>query len=125
MSDTGVQDQIEIKTLRKKFARACKSVAAVAKKEKADTGKFTYHYSKLDDVLGAVKDALEPENLVLMQPVSVREGMLFVDVMVVDLDTGQYLMFGGMGHNVERDPQAMGSAITYARRYTLTSLFAM
>ena len=130
MSDTGqqqwsAQEAIEIKTLRRKFARACQGIANVTKTKTADTGKYTYTYADLSDVLRTVKDALTVQGLALSQPVQVRDGLQFVDTMIIDEETGQYLMFPGTAHALERDPQAMGSALTYGRRYTLTSLFGM
>lgn len=128
MSDAGQwnqQDLIEIKGVRKKFARACQDIARVTKTKTADTGKYTYTYASLSDVLRTVKDALEAQGLSLSQPVQVRDNLQYVDTMITDVETGQYLMFPGTAHTLERDPQAMGSALTYGRRYTLTSLFGM
>src|SRR4029453_10391514 len=131
MSDTGMREQwsaqeaLEIKQMRRKFARACQGIATVTKSKTADTGKYTYTYADLSDVLRTVKDALAAEGLALSQPVQVRDGLQYVDTMITDLETGQYIMFPGTAHALERDPQAMGSALTYGRRYTLTSLFGM
>jgi len=129
MSDAGQQwsqqDMIEIKGVRKKLAKACQGIARVTKSKTADTGKYTYTYATLSDVLRTVKDALEEQGLALSQPVQVRDGLQYVDTLITDVETGQYLMFPGTAHALERDPQAMGSALTYGRRYTLTSLFGM
>ena len=118
-------DAAELKAVRRKFARACQNVGQVTKSQTADTGKYTYKYAELGDVLRAVKDALHAEGLSLSQPVQVRDNLQYVDILITDVETGQYLMFPGTAHALERDPQAMGSALTYGRRYTLTSLFGM
>ena len=122
---TNQQEMIEVKAVRRKFARACQGIAAVTKTKTADTGKYTYTYATLSDVLRTVKDALAEQGLSLAQPVQVRDGLQYVDTLITDLETGQYLLFAGTAHALERDPQAMGSALSYGRRYTLTSLFGM
>lgn len=120
-----IQEEYELRAIRKKFAKACQEIGSVTKSQTADTGKYKYSYTTLTEVLRAVKEVLGDQGLSLAQPVGVRDGFLVVDVLITDVESGQYLIFPGMAHQIERDPQAMGSAITYGRRYTLMSLFGI
>ena len=56
--DDGHNALIEI---NKKLARAIASVARVAKSHTADTGKYTYQYASINEVLDAVLDYAERE----------------------------------------------------------------
>jgi len=111
--------------IRRKLARAVKTMARVTKTKIANTGSYTYTYASLTDVLETVKDALDAEGLVLTQPIVIEDGNQIVTTLITDVDTGDYLMFPGPGVPVKGDPQAAGSALTYNRRYALTSLFAL
>lgn len=111
--------------IRRKLARATQKMARVTKTKIANTGSYTYTYASLADVLDVVKEQLESEGLVLTQPVDIVNGNQIVTTLITCVDTGDYLMFPGPGVPVKGDPQAAGSALTYNRRYALTSLFAL
>jgi hypothetical protein len=111
--------------LYRKLALAVAEVSAVSKSKTADTGKYKYSYADLTDVLHAVKDACQTAGLVILQPINTRDGNLYVDTLVIDKGTGDFLHFPGPALPTKGDPQAAGSAITYLRRYALTSMFAM
>jgi hypothetical protein len=122
----------EIVALRRKFARAVKGVGRVTKSKTANIGedrdgrpKYSYSYVSLNDVIEAVEQGLEPEGLVFTQPIEIVDGNMVIQTLIFDTDSGESLIFNGPGCPVKGDPQAAGSAITYFRRYALTSLFGM
>lgn len=112
--------------LNQKFGKALHAVGRIVKDKTADTGKYTYDYADINDILAVVKDALTPLNLAISQPVTVStEGVMSVTTLLIDIDTGEFLSFPGPGCPVKGDPQAAGSAITYFRRYALVCLFGL
>jgi hypothetical protein len=86
---------------------------------------FKSKYADLNTHLAAVEPLLEKNNLVLTQPVVVA-GQLgnAVKTEITDADTGAQIS-SVMALGTIEDMQKLGSAITYARRYTLGALFGM
>ena len=83
---------------------------------------FKSQYLDLNTLLNEVKPLLEAQGLLLMQPI---EGKKVCSV-IYDAETNTNLAQSYMGipENIT-DPQKLGSAITYFRRYTLKSLLAI
>jgi hypothetical protein len=125
MSEENVEPNNAFVALNQKMARATAAMAAVTKTKKADLGNYSYTYATLTDVLQTVKDALDTQGLALMQPLVTEGTTMLVTTLVVDKDSGESMSFGGPGIALKGDPQAMGSAISYYRRYALTSLFGL
>ena len=111
--------------LMARFASACLKVHGVTRSEEADTGSYTYRYTTLRAIVQAVKDACSEVGLVLAQPIRTEDGLMMVDTMLMDEESGRFIVFPGMGMPVKNDPQANGSQITYMRRYNLSSLFCI
>ena len=108
-----------------KLGRAIASVGKVAKTAEVKTGKYDYKHATLNDVLDVVQEALTSQGLTLAMPLNTRDELVFVDMLIIETLSGNYLHFPGLGTPVNRDPQANGSAITYAKRYALVSLFCL
>lgn len=109
-----------------RLAHAVKAMEPLIRSETADAGKYTYNYVNLNDVLASVKHALDDQELVVMQPIDyLGDGYAQVLTSLSCLDTDETLSFPGAIFKVMNDPQATGSAISYARRYSLTTLFAL
>lgn len=86
---------------------------------------FKSKYADLNTYLDEVEQHLELNELVLFQPVSVNEsGANVVESIIMD-STGQFVASQMTVVSKEADMQKLGSAITYARRYTLGALLAM
>lgn len=111
-----------------KLAAARGHVRTVAKTKTADTGSYTYKYASLSDVLSAVDAALEGQSLQWVQHVrqigEAGDRWQLVTTLI-DTETGATVEFGGPINPVKGEPQAQGSALTYARRYALVTLFGM
>ena len=103
------------------MAKVQAALPRVHKGETADTGKYQYRYASLADVHAAVLPLLAEHGLSFVCMPTLSDAGHFVlayRLMHVSGETleGQYpLPTGGT-------PQAQGSAITYARRYTLLSV---
>jgi len=107
------------------FARALNAIQPVAKTQTADTGKYSYRYADLGDVLEECKRACQMFDLAITQSVSLNEGSLALSTMVIHAGTGENVSFPALMMKMPADAQALGSAITYARRYSLLAIFGI
>jgi hypothetical protein len=108
-----------------KFARALNAVENVAKTETANAGSYQYSYADLGDVLGECKRACQMFDLAISQHASVDNGMLTVGTQLIDAETGESHYFLPLTMKLPNDAQALGSAITYGRRYALLTIFGI
>ncbi len=106
------------KTLNSKLLDFQKRVGIVKKDSKNPHFKNTY--ASLTQILSEVKPLLTECGLVLVQPISL-DG---VGTTIIDCETGEKIeTIISLPSNL--NPQQLGSAITYFRRYTLASLLAL
>lgn len=107
------------------FARAQKEFRSAIKD--ANNPFFKSKYADLSSVWDAVREPLAKYSIIVTQPIKINEaGAAYVETVIRWID----------GTEIERpqcpvickaanDPQAMGSAITYARRYSLASILGV
>lgn len=113
-------------TIETKLAAALQAVGRVQTSAEADTGKYKYRYAKLGDVITAVNAALNPNGLTWSQVVMpVGEQGQQITTKIIDCETGEFLALSGPVFRVPNDPQAIGSALTYMRRYALVTAFGI
>lgn len=106
------------------FWAALGAVEDVARTQTADTGKYTYRYPALGDVLEEVKRACQLHKLAISQNSHVVEGMLATSTYIIH-ESGQWMTFAPLQMRLGNDPQAVGSAMTYSRRYSLLTIFGI
>lgn len=84
-------------------------------------------YATLDGVLAAVVPSLNKHGLLLIQPPRMVEGenLLVVDTTLIHAKTGDKLVCTYPVAEMGGAHQAMGAALTYARRYSLTALLGV
>ena len=85
-------------------------------------------YMTLDSILGAILPIINDEGLMLVQPTQMSaDGKPYLRTKI--FDTGKPDNFIECNYLLspkkEDDPQALGSALTYARRYSLCSLLGI
>ncbi len=88
---------------------------------------FKSTYADLNTHLDAVEPLLEENGLVLLQPCDTcfdGDKRNIVSSIILDPKSGQYIS-SCISLVGESDMQKVGSAVTYARRYTLGSLLSM
>ena len=100
-----------------------KAKSAIGKVAKgASNPFFKSKYADLPAILDVVEPALQENGLALLQPI-------VSDTVVTTFihESGQYVSIEGQSLVAakQNDPQAMGSAITYARRYSLSSALSI
>ena len=114
MTDRGIGE------LAKALAAAQKELPAVAKSKTANTGKYSYSYADLADVSEAVYPILSKHGLSFTCcPDEGTSGPVLVGRLMHT--SGEYVT-GVLPLLGARDPQSMGSALTYARRYLLGAM---
>ena len=120
---------METNNLNQKFAKILNEVPNFSTDETANAGNRTYKYLNLSTLLKSIKPIFERNRLSFTQKVTLnnpgdgRQTIGTVETIIFD-DTDQmtvceYPFF------VTGDPQQVGSAITYARRYSLTTVLGI
>jgi hypothetical protein len=82
----------------------------------ASMGTYGYAYASLDTVLAHVRPVLAAHGLSIMQDISVDGNRVNVSTAVLH-SSGESIATGPIGGPTGGDYQALGSAITYLRRY--------
>jgi hypothetical protein len=86
---------------------------------------FKSSYADYNSVLEACKGPLNEVGIVILQPHTTDERGTFVQTILIH-ESGEYITSETkVSVKQENDPQALGSAITYARRYGLQSLVSL
>lgn len=101
-----------------KLAEVKKEVGKVSKNSKNPHFKNTY--ADLNALIDAVEPILLEKGLLMLQPIG--EGK--VRTVIIDVENGENIE-SAIDLPQLQDPQKLGSAITYFRRYTLQSLLSL
>ena len=105
-------------TINTKLLEFQKKIGIIKKDSKNPHFKNTY--ASLTQILSEVKPLLTECGLILIQPISL-EG---VGTTIIDFETGEKIETV-ISLPTNLNPQQLGSAITYFRRYTLASLLSL
>tara|TARA_R100000655_G_scaffold39820_1_gene75184 strand:+ start:14322 stop:14843 length:522 start_codon:yes stop_codon:yes gene_type:complete len=108
----------QMKTIYQKLAQAKSEIGAISKDSKNPFYKSKYF--DINQLLQHVEPVLEKYGLMIMQPII--EGK--VVSLIIDVETGKDCR-SEIQLTDERDPQKIGSQISYFRRYTLSSLLSL
>jgi len=91
-----------------------------AKVEMKGGGTYSYKYTDLATVFDHVRPILAKHGLGVVQDVqALQGGMIGVTTILVHDQSEERMIFGPLPMHPGGTPQALGSAITYARRYAL------
>ena len=83
---------------------------------------FKNKYADLNDVLSAVIPALNNNGIVLLQPLVNIEGKNYVKTVLLHESGESFESLAEIFCNKQNDAQAYGSGISYARRYSISSI---
>lgn len=86
--------------------------------------KYSYGYADLGSVIAAVRPALNKQGIGYLQPAIVGQRTVTVTTLLAH-KSGEFIRNDFTLPIDSSDPQAIGSAITYARRYALQSLLGI
>jgi len=106
------------------YRNALGAVESVSKSETADMGKYVVKYASLNAVHAECVRACEMFKLAVSQEPTVVDG-LFAVVNTLIHEDGSRLVMEPMCLPLPREAQALGSATTYLRRYSLVSQFGL
>jgi hypothetical protein len=101
-----------------KLAELKKEIGKV--KKNATNPHFKNNYADINAILDSVEPLMESKGLLLLQPL--KDGM--VSTQIYCTETGEVVTSELKLPEIQ-DPQKIGSAITYYRRYTLQSLLGL
>jgi len=90
-----------------------------ALKKDATNPHFKKNYSSINAILAEIKPHLTAHKLVILQPI--RDGRIYTEL----YGEKGLLISGNIELPTGLTPQQLGSAITYFRRYSLVSMFAL
>ena len=107
-----------MKELLNKLSKAKQEIKPIFKSETNPF--FKSKYFDINALLDQIEPILHSHGLLLVQPIESNK----VVTKIYDIETGQHLE-SSMALPELNDPQKMGSATTYYRRYTLQSALAL
>lgn len=85
---------------------------------------FKNRYFDINTLLAELKPILSANGLIVLQPITIVEGVNTLQTHVIDAESAESITSSIALPNTEK-AQELGSAMTYYRRYALTSLFAL
>ena len=107
-----------MKELLKNLAAAKKEIGAISKESKNPF--FKSKYFDINQLLEHVEPVLLKHGLMITQPI--QENKVYTNIW--DIESGEFCN-SYLELPIIQDPQKIGSAISYFRRYTLASLLAI
>lgn len=103
----------------------CKAQAEMSgAKKKAENPFFKSKYANLEEIINCAKDALSDNGLSISQFPVTDEATAGVTTLLMH-SSGQWIEDTLLLKCAKQDPQGMGSAITYARRYAYQSVLGI
>ena len=108
-------------SIYKKLFEAKKEIGKISKDSKNPF--FKSKYFDINSLLEHVEPILQKHNLLLLQPIS--SGAVSSIIYDIDTESGKNYMSSSIPLPQLSDPQKLGSAVTYYRRYTLQSLLGL
>lgn len=86
---------------------------------------FKNKYFDINTIIAEIKPITEELGLIILQPLTIVDGRSAINTMIIDAETGETIIQSLALLPDNPDPQKMGSAITYFRRYSLQSLLLL
>jgi ERF superfamily len=85
---------------------------------------FNFKYATLDEILEAIAPALLANNLLLIQPTIAKDNSTVLKTILIHAESGEQLE-SELTIPTIADPQKLGAAMTYYRRFSICSLLAI
>ena len=102
------------------------AVGIIKRESTGSTGNRNYKYTSLDKVWEAAQGALKDQKLAVTQaPTAGEHGGNYFQTTIYHIESGQSVTQKMQMVIVKDDPQSIGSAITYYRRYMLLSMLGL
>jgi hypothetical protein len=114
-----IQHSEQINEIGAALAKAQAEIENAAKNAK--NAHFNNSYADLGQILNTVRPALAKHGIGVTQSPDHADGVVTVDTLLIH-SSGQWLRGTSSAVVAKRDPQAIGSATTYLRRYSLAAM---
>jgi len=99
---------------------------AIGKLEKtAENPFYKSKYVDINTLLDVISPELESKGLLLLQPLTQIDGRPALWTKIMDVESNKTILEDFITLPDLQDPQKMGSAITYYRRYSIISMFSL
>ncbi len=115
-----IQYSESIKNISASLATFHQAVGVIAKS--ADNPFFKSKYADLSSILESIKEPLHMAGLVFTQ---LPSGTNELTTFLIDVASGEFFQSTLSMTPTKNDPQGAGSALTYARRYSLTAILGL
>jgi hypothetical protein len=102
------------------FVKAQAEFPTIPKTKTADMGTYSYSYADLGDTIEAVRPILTKHGLAFAQSAVTEDDKIGIETRIYHT-AGHVEVFGPLYLPAGGDARAAGSAVTYARRYSLTA----
>jgi hypothetical protein len=112
----------QISEIIKALVKAQKKIHGIPKD--SNNPHYKSKYASLESTIETLKDALNESDLAYCQVVSIGEEFPILVTRLMHI-SGQWIEGSYPLNPVKDDPQGLGSALTYARRYSLQSIVGM
>lgn len=86
---------------------------------------FNSNYATLGATIDACKEILNKHNFIVLQPLQSDADGVYICTTLIHTTGGKIESKMRINQKEQNNPQAQGSAITYARRYSLQSILCM
>lgn len=114
----------QIDAIAPSIVKALGELNEVPRKRTANTGSYSYSYADLGDAIGMTREILAANDLALTQSAEVLEDEVVIWTTLLHA-SGQYLTYAPTRLPAGKTAQNTGSAITYARRYSLMAALGL
>jgi len=111
-----------IKEIAKSMCEVQSSMEAANKSK--ENPFFNSKYADLSEVLRCIKGVLPSHGLSFMQMPSFENGVVSVETIVMH-SSGEWISSTSAAPIAKSNPQGVGDAITYLRRYSLAAIFGL
>jgi hypothetical protein len=113
-----IEEVVKVAGLYPKLHAAKQKIGKVVKN--STNPHFKNKYADINGLIETVEPILLEQGLLLLQPIA--EGI--ISTSIIDIESGQSVVSSMRLPDIQ-DPQKVGSAVTYYRRYTLQSLLSL
>lgn len=116
-----------IKEIMSSIQKVQQTAGTVSKTAKGQVGQRAYAYANLNDTWDTIKDLMQQNKLVVVQSPTTGDGHIgqFFSTTIYHTESGEWIQELMQMELQRADPQAIGAAITYYRRYMLTSMLGL
>jgi len=114
----------ELNELYKALAVAQGQIKAAEASSEADMGTYKYRYADLAACLEVIRQPLSENGLCLIQIPALLEGEVFLET-TLGHESGQSISCNMSMRPDKGGPQAIGTCITYLRRYSLSAMIGV